>query len=442
MPNSFINRKVVLSKVAPVASSYTEGAQAFFNALPTQPEARVKSAYNNMWVDYPAVQSLHDIQYLSVAEYEDNKRTNLITPASYYQTKISTPTFTQFMGVTGGAGKAYESPYIPSTNAVNISLTNVCFWFYNGSNVLFDVQRNLGSSVAGEGGMLSARLVPSVPLIRYSANGYEEYNTSVATNKSYYGLWSIVRSGNVVTIYKNGVLFGSPANHAPVALPNVSFYELAMNLGGVLTHPTTRQNFGMGVCANTVNQADLYNMVENYLGDLPLWSFYGDSIFYGYNAANPATDNPCILLSTLRGYYPFNRAIEGTTIKNFIDSTETIRRKGFLGQKILFDWGINDSVEALGTATYKTNYQAVIDAAIAAGWSVSDMVIIKQWYITEPGVLAVYPAYVTAAQEIATANGITNCFAFGTGAYTLSDTLHPNTAGYATIANYLNANII
>jgi predicted 3-demethylubiquinone-9 3-methyltransferase (glyoxalase superfamily) len=72
--------------------------------------------------------------YINVAQYEDNKRTNLILPGSYYQSKISSPVFFQMNGVSQvGTLNGYNSGFVPSVDCSNFTLTDCCFWVYNGS---------------------------------------------------------------------------------------------------------------------------------------------------------------------------------------------------------------------------------------------------------------------------------------------------------------------
>jgi len=414
--------------------NYAAAASTYFAALPTQPSTLTKSAYNSLWANYPSVMSSHDLMYLNVAEYEDNKRTSLVNP-SFYQSKISTPVFTKFGGVSGGTGIAYDSGFIPSTHGVNCTLNNACFWVYNAFSTSTNLKYMAGCSVAGEGGQMSAYFT-SNPSFGGGLNTYAEINKAITADQRF-GLWSITKVGTDLKTYRNGVLMDT-LTKTSLALPNVSFYELAMNLAGVLTLPYTAggEILGSGIGSGSINQLDLYNAVENAIGNIPTWKFYGDSITAGYNLTYAQAW--ATLLTGLKGYSPYNKAISGTTVKNFIDSGATIAKKGFAGQKLFLNWGLNDCVEALGTVAFKANYQTVITAALAKGWSVSDIVIVKKWYITDVAVSLLYPAYVTAAQEIATTNGITNCLDLSGLTYGLTDTLHPNAAGSITIANYLN----
>jgi len=420
-----LNRKVALS------AGYDPDAQAFFAELPTQPETRVKNAYNNAFVNYPTVISLHDRLYVNGSEFQDNSLVSLVNPTSTDKSIIGCPTWSKFKGWTGATGAALNWNWKPS-DGVNYTQNSACYWFYSNATVNA-LAIAMGATDAGEAN--GSEVYPS-----YSGTMYldiNDANFSSRGNTNTLGLISVVRiNATQIQLWRNGVLIQTFASNVGTRSGS-NMYELASNIFGTLSYPWIGQISDCGVCAGDVNQLDLYNMIEGIHGDMPLWSYYGDSITFGYGLT--FAQSWASLLSTDKNYSAYNRAINGSTIADFVASGVTIRKKGFAGQKIFFGWGVNDCVEALGTTTFITNYTAVINAALAAGWSVNDIVITKRWYITDGAVLALYTPYVIAAQTVATSFGITNCYDLSPLAYSLQDALHPDAAGSLTIANYYNS---
>jgi hypothetical protein len=430
-------RHLLASEGSPAPFAYTAGAQAYFAALPTQPDARVKLAYDNLWRNYNNVMSLHDLMYINVAQYEDNKRTNLILPGSYYQSKISSPVFFQMNGVSQvGTLNGYNSGFVPSVDCSNFTLTDCCFWVYNGSGKTGASRTMAGCSVLGEGGQVTAGFDEAAPAFNGGINAYNFANSGMSGQNDYYGLWSLVRSGNNVKVYHNGVQVINGTD-TPLFLPDHSFCELVNNRGGTIVSGYTGRLYASGWCKGTTSQTDLYAMLQNYFGDLPVYHFYGDSEFTGYALTNPQTESIPYLLSTGKGCFQFNNAIASKTVKNFIDSGVKIEKSNS-NTRIFFDWYLNDC-SVLTTSDFKIYYRLAVDMAIASGCPASRIYIIKRWYQTNIPAVNTAP-FTLAAQEVADEYGITTFDLYSLGYELQPDNLHPTAAGCVTAANYLIAN--
>jgi len=385
-----------------VASStaYTTDASAFFAELPTQPESRVKAAYNNAWINYPVVMSKQDRMYVNGSQYQDNSLVSLPNPTSTKKSIISTPVWQQFMGWTGaGAGTALNWNYTPSTDAVLFTQNSGCVWFYSNTN-LSGLKIAIGGTDVGESNGIE--IYPN-----FGGNVYGAINGGVSAKgiTTTIGLISVVRvDASTIEIFQNGVSKGTAANAVGVLGSN-SIYELASNIFGALSYPWDGQISDCGICSGDVNQVDLYNMVEGIHGDMPLYSFYGDSNTFGYLISSEANKWTSILCAN-KNYGQYNRAVSGSTIQDFINSGCPIRRKGFTGQKLYFNWGLNDCAIAAGTSAFTANLDLFRTAYLAAGWLDSDVLAITGWYITNAPLLLLYPAYVTAFNNWCIANSV------------------------------------
>ena len=423
---------------APGGIAYQPGAKAFFSALPTQPEKRVKNAYNNIWKNRASLMSEVDIFYWCLAQYEDNKRTTLANPSLYYEGKVGSPVFEQFGGVKGAVSSAYNSGFTPSTDAVNYQLNNASFFAYNATPALIsNFLRLAGCSVAGEAGSVGLYFTNS-PSVGGSINTYNEINTGVSS-VGRYGLWHLVKIGSTITVYYNGVQLGSPYTVPSVALPNCPFYGLAQNLGGTLDSPYVNGKvFSYGLAKGTIDPVDLYELHKEMIGDLPLWKFYGDSIFAGYLFSNPATESIPYHLSVLGGQYALNFAISGTTVKDLVDSKIHIERTNNSDGIVAFDYIVNDVDQAIGTSVYGSNYRTVIESAIAGGAKKVLMVIP---YITDTAITNNWGPYITEAQTVASEYDEVQLIDLRATPYTLSDGTHPTTGGAIQAAGLIYAQL-
>lgn len=417
------------SRSTVISSGYTPEATSFFSYLPTQPSSAVKNAYNGAWANFPTVMSLHDRLWVNFSEYEDNSFVSLPNPSSTIKSKISTPEFRKFMGWTGGAGKALNTNFTAGTHANLFTRNSGCVWFYSNIKAT-GLKIAIGGTDAFEAN--GCEIYPNFSGTVYGACNGGAVGKSITST---IGLISVVRvNSTTIEIFKNGVSLGTGTDASSILASN-SIYELASNINGVLSFPWDGEVSACGIASGSVNQLDLFNMIEQMKGNMPLWSFYGDSITANFGITWEQ-GWAYKLTQSLGDFYPYNKAVSGKTIQDFLDSGCPIRPKGTAGQMIFFGWGVNDCAVAAGTAAYKANYRIVLNDAISKGWSVDDMVITKKWYITDVPTYALYHAYVIAAQEIATEYGIANVFNLYELAYGLSDQLHPSAAGSTTISDF------
>lgn len=198
----------------------------------------------------------------------------------------------------------------------------------------------------------------------------------------------------------------------------------------------------------TIIGANKPGVVANY--------FFGDSFTLGYGSTS---DNLCWVTPTslYLGWNKYNGGVGGQTVTQGTDnpvSTSVIPTKTSSMKKLFMSWGINDSWKTVGgnpisTATYKSDYQSFINAAISKGWSTSNMFMVTG-YLTKTGAYPNYDNFRTAAAEVAVANSIAyaDCYTYmsNNGGQSLLWTSgaydgHPNDAGYAVITTYLQSQL-
>lgn len=242
---------------------YDPSAIDFFSYLPTQPDDAQKSRYNNVFISAKAGSNnlaLHDRWYIRAAQHEDNAFVSLANPSSAVTTKIGAPTFAQYLGFTGGAGKALNWNWVPSTQGVNYTLNNACFWILSNTNEN-TLEYDIGAADGGFAVSVSAAQLRNGGSTQAFVNDIT--SRSVAVGNSL-GLFAFVRKpGNVFQTWHNGVKIDETTTNA-TSLTAFTFYELALNFGGVLTLPSARQIAASGAGSGNINQVELYNTMISY----------------------------------------------------------------------------------------------------------------------------------------------------------------------------------
>lgn len=178
---------------------------------------------------------------------------------------------------------------------------------------------------------------------------------------------------------------------------------------------------------------------------------YGNSITAGFGVTQQVAYAP--VFSEIVGAFNINRGISGTKMQRSAaspaDSAMYSRISGIPEKKsgrryLMFAYGTNDinnSPAIYNITDYTTDYNAVLDAAIAKGWSSSDIIIIGPNYVhtgegTSAGSLSRGASYNSVTQSIATSRGITfvnvrDAFiAAGPRTVMMSDSIHPNNQGH------------
>lgn len=194
--------------------------------------------------------------------------------------------------------------------------------------------------------------------------------------------------------------------------------------------------------------------------------FHGDSIMEGYNSS-PSTNRWTTLFCAAFGATEINFAVSGKNMQGAttcnaagtFSKTEIVSYNAATDGGSLIGLSTNDILQNNGVSTvadYKIKYLDVLDYAInTRGWPPWKITIFTPYFVFN---LAAYvgtcgssaadqarvDAYVQATKEVAAAMGVnlvdTYQFTSTSAAYKTSiagDNLHPNNAGYALLASYI-----
>ncbi len=246
-------------------ASYSAEAQAYFNALPTQPSASEKN------IDATLIDALVEENIFTEVD-----RLVLCANGERVNAVVSVPNPTSDVAIETGALKWNEwgfvgdtnaylrSQYAPSVDGVNYTKNSACFFYWS----LTDLNQD-----SVDMGCFSSTPTPDRNALCFSNSSGVLYScinditgggTTIA-NTSTLGLFSIVRdASNSIKVYKNGVLIKTGAQVSS-ELPDIEFFICGCNLNGALEYPSTRQIALYGTCSGDVDQSVLYSKLNDYI---------------------------------------------------------------------------------------------------------------------------------------------------------------------------------
>ncbi len=426
---------------------YNPYAQAFFNECSVEPNAEIKQVISDTFDALGSDVTKHDGIWISASQHEDNALINIVNPTATKSTKIGSPDFLNFRGFIGGAGKAINRNFNPAIDAVNYTATSGSFWVLatlpefttgGGTGVI------AGAANAGSVGATGIALNNNPGILGgVNSSGLPFGEDPISDKGKFQGLHHFVLSGGTLKYYRNGLLISSNAVGSQPIL-SVSITELAYSINGTLFFEyTPGEVAAMGIGSADISPTNLYDAIMNkYYAALPMYVGVGDSIIYGTGATNPATENALRLVADNAEKYFYNHGIPGQTTTTFLSSKSWGRPNSNPYNKLFLDEGLNDSV-FVSVPQYKTNVQAMIDMAVANGWSKHQIHYVYAFDASDgPGFDASNYTnnFIPAIEEVLNANptvkriDLRNITGYGRADY-----IHPNTAGYAAIANYINS---
>lgn len=229
---------------------------------------------------------------------------------------------------------------------------------------------------------------------------------------------------------------------------------LILNLRGLDATLGTDSISNHGIFLNTSNTLSGFNAY-----------FFGDSETVGYQLENPSTQAWPIVLCNRLGLTAINNAVSGWTLQtmpfgsgSMEANLSSLPTKGSSDKFLFFAFGVNDHRwmgVGFDTATFRSVYNTVLDAAIAKNWIASQIVLVSPFYIptktyktdsagysfTQASSQLRNQQFGSVVQSIATArgmkfvNGYISVQSSGADVLIQEDSLHLNLFGNISVAN-------
>jgi lysophospholipase L1-like esterase len=202
---------------------------------------------------------------------------------------------------------------------------------------------------------------------------------------------------------------------------------------------------------------------------LPSCWFFGDSITEGYGATTPS-NRWTSKLCEAKGWKEHNSGVIGETLLKASETTgfgtfferyeAQIPQKPATGKYVFIAYGANDcgfNFDDYTPALFSTQLQTIIEYANDQGWANSDIVVLTGYFqndqswtnpyagqvLPSAANMSRYDLFITAAQTVAQNNpGVKFVNPFNTyDGNNMSDNLHPNDIGYASIASFVGSQV-
>jgi lysophospholipase L1-like esterase len=363
---------------------------------------------------------------------------------------ISNPTFTTNEGIANVSGTSYiDTLYNPATHGGNFELNNATVGVHIKRAPLVPIGTK---SVFGTGDAGGICLLP-----QFNANTSIRLNSSSGIgfpSSDQVGTWIVTRpSSSNITTYKNGLPIS--ASRLSTSISDAKIFLLRRNDATPQYWDGQISYFFAGASLPEFESKTLTGILQNYLNGgvgNKLGIFFGDSITAGTGASVTANRWTSIF-SGLQTTMEMNYGISGSRMVQHPttpDGTSMYERMSAIPEYIgadkylFFAYGTNDasSPATFTTALFETQYNAVIQNAISKGWPASKIKMLTIFRRDDTN----ENAYNTKLIDIASANGVqlldTASVLASNPALYMSDSLHPNNAGHAAMANYINSNIL
>lgn len=241
-------------------AGYDQDAQAYFNELTGTIPDSFKQAVNTFVLTLKAdgTWARLDRLYLHATPNQQNARISIVNPTSTPITEVNSPTFTANFGINGDGATSYINyNFTPSVDGVNYTLNSASYFMYSRTNSAANVYDLgvIGTGVSqlnirwGDGNFYAA--INSAPT-------YGNYLNNPST-----GFFQVNRvDSNRVELYKNGVLQATSTPNAATNLPNISYFGMCQNSGGVPNGFTNRQYSISGFGSGLINGATFNTAIQ------------------------------------------------------------------------------------------------------------------------------------------------------------------------------------
>lgn len=258
MPNSNINRKIVLS-----GTSLLPETLAWLAVLPSRPSSLVINAVNTFIIQSKASGNwqLLDRFWIFGQDIQANTVYSIVNPTSTACVEVNSPTWASLQGYTFNGSNMYlRTNYISSTHGVNYSLNNASQGLYCTVNTAGTFGWDIGVMDGTNASVLSLR--------DGSNQAYGKVNNTsanlitVAGITDSRGFWSYNRTTAAsLTMYRNGASIGTDTD-VSTALCTKEFYIGAFNNNGVAGSYSNKKLAIAYMGAGTISSASFYTEIQ------------------------------------------------------------------------------------------------------------------------------------------------------------------------------------
>lgn len=255
-------------------NSYTSEYQAVLDRATalgyTLPSNSTKTAQNQLVVDLKAagIWSILDVFYVAMANdanLQNFSLLNWITPASYQQTIVGSPTYGTG-GFTGDGSTGYlNTNYNPTTNAVNLSLDNASYFMWCNSNTAgTEAKLQMGGGISGGYRVgLSIRQDATNTYSRCHTSSDSATANAGAGISNALGLWQVKRTSSAgYDLYQSGTLKATITATSTARPTTFEFLCVRNNLTATLF---TNKIYSMGGAGSgAIDASSLYTCWNTY----------------------------------------------------------------------------------------------------------------------------------------------------------------------------------
>jgi len=296
-----------------------------------------------------------------------------------------------------GTSQYIDMGFKPLSHGVKYTRNSACIGTFQFNNTLS------GTNVTGCGDNTTSQNYLITGSTSYArVNGFGT-DVSVAGITDTVGVWSALRPNSTTCqLWKDNVKIGETADTS-FPLTDYSLFTNGFNnnITGLLYN--TAQNGVVFAGSGNINQANLvtaFNTIKTVTDAAKIAYFFGDSntIYDGRNIINYRWSST---FSRIRHLLEVNYGISGTSLQNssptdviagvnmYDRRTSIPAYNGTTDEWLFISYGINDcgiNGPNYTTATYTTQFGAVIDYATGTkGWPVSKIVIGSDYFTTNAG---------------------------------------------------------
>ena len=260
MPNTIINRRIVLSSVVGLLPE----TKAWLAVLPSKPNTLVINSVNNFIRAAKAngYWTLLDRLVLFAQDKQVNAVYSIVNPTSTPCTEVNSPTWGAYIGYTGNGSNMYINTNLAPSNGVNYTLNSSTAIIYSGTNSAIN-SLDFGCSNAATTNYLGfwPKYTDNKSYC-YVNEGTTGVNGSITSSL---GLFQISRTAsNVVTVYQNGTSYLNGTSTS-TGRCTVNCFVLARNNNGTPDLFSSRRISLFILAAGNITASTINSDIVTYL---------------------------------------------------------------------------------------------------------------------------------------------------------------------------------